>query len=95
MVLRLTLFINLLILGVLSDATLTAQPCKSTVTGTLVIVPVESKVYGDKRLMRVWLPTGYGSSEASTKRYPVLYLFDAQDLARRGPVKMSGTSMRP
>ena len=60
-----------------------AQTCMSTVTGTLEIVPFESKVYGDKRLMRVWLPTGYSSDKASAKRYPVLYLFDAQDLFDR------------
>jgi enterochelin esterase-like enzyme len=83
MVLRFALFINLLILGAFGEALLTAQPCKSTVTGTLEIVPFESKVYGDKRLVRVWLPTGYASSEASTKRYPVLYLFDGQDLFDR------------
>jgi enterochelin esterase-like enzyme len=51
--------------------------------GTLEMVPFESKVYGDKRLMRVWLPTGYSSYKASAKRYPVLYLFDAQDLFDR------------
>jgi enterochelin esterase-like enzyme len=87
MVLRLTLFINLLILGIPGEATLKAeaptQACKSTVTGALEIVPFESKVYGDKRLMRVWLPAGYSSSKASAKRYPVLYLFDAQDLFDR------------
>jgi predicted alpha/beta superfamily hydrolase len=87
MVLRLTLFINLLILGIPGEATLKAeaptQACKSTVTGTLEMVPFESKVYGDKRLMRVWLPTGYSSSKTSAKRYPVLYLFDAQDLFDR------------
>ena len=87
MVLRLTLFINLLILGIPGEATLKAeaptQACKSTVTGTLEMVPFESKVYGDKRLMRVWLPTGYSSSKTSVKRYPVLYLFDAQDLFDR------------
>jgi pullulanase len=87
MVLRLTLFINLLILGIPGEATLKAeaptQACKSTVTGTLETVPFESKVYGDKRLMRVWLPTGYSSSKTSAKRYPVLYLFDAQDLFDR------------
>jgi enterochelin esterase-like enzyme len=87
MVLRLTLFINLLILGIPGEATVKAeaptQACKSTVTGTLEMVPFESKVYGDKRLMRVWLPTGYSSSKTSAKRYPVLYLFDAQDLFDR------------
>lgn len=87
MVLRLTLFINLLILGIPGEATLKAeaptQACKSTVTGTLEMVPLQSKVYGDQRLMRVWLPTGYSRSKASAKRYPVLYLFDAQDLFDR------------
>jgi enterochelin esterase-like enzyme len=87
MVLRLTLFINLLILGIPGVAMLKAeaptQACKSTVTGTLEMVPFESKVYGDKRLMRVWLPTGYSSSKTAAKRYPVLYLFDAQDLFDR------------
>ena len=87
MVLRLTLFINLLILGIPGEATLKAevptQACKSTVTGTLEMVPFASKVYGGHRLMRVWLPTGYSSSKASAKRYPVLYLFDAQDLFDR------------
>ena len=87
MILRLTLFMNLLILGIPGEATLKAeaptQACKSTVTGTLEMVPFESKVYADKRLMRVWLPTGYSSSKTSAKRYPVLYLFDAQDLFDR------------
>jgi enterochelin esterase-like enzyme len=47
------------------------------------VVPLESKVYGDKRLLRVWLPSGYSSSTASAKRYPVLYLFDGQFLFDR------------
>lgn len=87
MILRLFVLVSLVVLGAPSELELTAevlaQSCKSTVTGTLEMVPFESKVYGDKRLMRVWLPTGYSSSNASTKRYPVLYLFDAQDLFDR------------
>ena len=87
MILRLIVLVNLLILQVTSACALkaqgTAQACKSTVTGTLEKVPFESKVYGDNRLLRVWLPTGYSSAEASSKRYPVLYLFDAQDLFDR------------
>ena len=61
----------------------TATPCKSTVAGVLEVVPLESKVYGDKRTLRVWLPTGYSASANSSKRYPVLYLFDGQDLFDR------------
>jgi enterochelin esterase-like enzyme len=87
MVLRLILFINLLILGVPSEATLKAeapaQACKSTVTGTLEMIPLESKVFGNKRFLRVWLPPGYSDPVAAAKRYPVLYIFDGQLLFDR------------
>jgi len=87
MILRLIVLVILLVSEITSERELSAkvpaQACKSTITGTLEMVPFESKVYGDKRLMRVWLPTGYSSSNASAKRYPVLYLFDAQDLFDR------------
>ena len=87
MILRLIVFMSLLVLKVTNDrdlkAEVPAQGCKSTVTGTLEKIPFQSKVYGDKRLMRVWLPTGYSSTTASAKRYPVLYVFDAQDLFDR------------
>jgi enterochelin esterase-like enzyme len=87
MILRSILLSSILALGLNLKARVEAaalEPaCTSTVTGTLEVIPVESKVYGDKRLMRVWLPIGYSSSKASAKRYPVLYLFDAQDLFDR------------
>jgi enterochelin esterase-like enzyme len=87
MILRLIVLVGVLVLELTSErelkAEVPAQTCKSTVTGTLEMVPFESKVYGDERLMRVWLPTGYSSYKASAKRYPVLYLFDAQDLFDR------------
>jgi enterochelin esterase-like enzyme len=60
-----------------------AQACKSTVTGTLEMIPLESKVFGNKRLLRVWLPPGYSEPVAAAKRYPVLYLFDGQMLFDR------------
>ena len=81
---RLLLALNLVFFGSIVDTTLSAQnhasPCKSTVTGTLEVVSLESTVYRDKRLLRVWLPAGYSSRESSKTRYPVLYLFDGQDL---------------
>jgi pullulanase len=87
MVLRLTLFINLLILGIPCEATLKAeaptQACKSTVTGTLELIPLESKVFANKRFLRVWLPPGYSEPVAASKRYPVLYIFDGQLLFDR------------
>ncbi len=87
MILRLTLLINLLILGVPSEATLKAETpakaCKSTVTGTLEIIPLESKVLGNKRFLRVWLPPRYSDPAAASKRYPALYIFDGQLLFDR------------
>jgi enterochelin esterase-like enzyme len=87
MVRRFTLSITLLILGLPNEATLkaetSAQACKSTVTGTLEMIPLESKVFGNKRLLRVWLPPGYSEPVAAAKRYPVLYLFDGQMLFDR------------
>ncbi len=87
MVLRLIVLMSLLVLEVTGERALIAQrpaeSCKSTVTGTLEMVPFESKIYGDKRLLRVWLPRGYSNSQASAQRYPVLYLFDGQFLFDR------------
>jgi enterochelin esterase-like enzyme len=87
MVLRLTLFLTLLILGMPGEATLKAeaptQACKSTVTGTLELIPLESKVFANKRFLRVWLPPGYSDPVAASKRYPVLYIFDGQLLFDR------------
>ena len=79
--------VGLLVLFLLGAVTLTAQApatsCKSTVTGILEVVPLQSQVYGDKRTLRVWLPTGYSAAANSSKRYPVLYMFDGQDLFDR------------
>jgi len=87
MVLHFTLSITLLMLGLPDEATLKAetpaQACKSTVTGRLEMIPLESKVFGNKRLLRVWLPPGYSEPGAAVKRYPVLYLFDGQMLFDR------------
>lgn len=57
--------------------------CTSMVTGTLEVIPIESKTFGNKRSLRVWLPPGYSNSASTTKRYPVLYLFDGQLLFDR------------
>lgn len=87
MTFRLILILNLVIVGAAGQAKLNAQtpaqPCKSTVTGTLEVIPLESKVYGNKRFLRVWLPPGYSDQQRRTKRYPVLYLFDGQMLFDR------------
>ena len=71
-------------IGTTVEATLNAQypapPCESTVTGTLEAVPLDSKVYANKRFFRAWLPPGYLEQRSATRRYPVLSLFDGQDL---------------
>jgi len=87
MILRLFLFINLLVLGLNSPAKAETaaleQACTSTVTGTLEVIPFESKAFGNKRFLRVWLPPGYSDPAAAAKRYPVLYIFDGQFLFDR------------
>lgn len=55
-------------------------PCKHTVTGQLQVFPFDSKVFGNTRMLRVWLPPGYDDAANTGKRYPVLYMFDGQDL---------------
>jgi len=46
--------------------------------GNLWIHELRSRIFGNTRLLRVWLPPDYESSGAA--RYPVLYLNDGQNL---------------
>ena len=55
------------------------QKPKCSVVGHLVLEPLASRVFGNTRMLRVWLPPGY-ESENHAKRYPVLYLNDGQNL---------------
>jgi predicted alpha/beta superfamily hydrolase len=57
-----------------------STPCKSTATGDLRLHPFESKIFGNTRTLRVWLPPGYDSAANPDKRYPVLYMLDGQNL---------------
>lgn len=50
------------------------------VAGQLRIHPFRSKVFGNRRMLRVWLPPGYEAVENRGRRYPVLYLNDGQNL---------------
>jgi enterochelin esterase-like enzyme len=59
------------------------EPCHSTVTGKLEIVPLTSKVYGNERNLRIWLPPGYSDAENAKVTYPVLYMFDGMWLFDR------------
>lgn len=57
-----------------------AADCKSTVSGDLRIQQLTSKIFSNTRSIRVLLPPGYGAAENSSKRYPVLYMLDGQNL---------------
>ena len=47
-------------------------------TGKLWLHELRSRVFGNTRLLRVWLPPDYDADGAT--RYPVLYLNDGQNL---------------
>lgn len=51
-----------------------------TVLGVLEIVPFQSKIFHNTRMLRVWLPANYGSPRNAHRSYPVLYMHDAQNL---------------
>lgn len=53
--------------------------CRPTVQGRLDIIDFDSKTFPGARKLRVWLPEGYDPA----KRYPVLYMFDGQNLFDR------------
>lgn len=54
--------------------------CKSTVSGNLQLHTLDSRVFGNTRTIRVLLPPGYDAPENESRRYPVLYLLDGQNL---------------
>ena len=78
MLLRAALTIGLACLAAVSAAL--AADCKSTVSGDLRIQQLTSKIFNNTRSIRVLLPPGYGAAENSSKRYPVLYMLDGQNL---------------
>jgi len=52
---------------------------KSSISGDLRLHQFQSKVFGNKRTIRVFLPPGYDENNQK-KRYAVLYLNDGQNL---------------
>lgn len=70
-----------------------AQPksCDTATTGDaqhgeLHVLHFASKVFPYPQTLRVWLPPGYHDAANAQHRYPVLYMFDAQNLFRSCPV---------
>ena len=53
----------------------------SSITGDLRLHEFRSRVFGNMRMLRVWLPKGY--DEGSPMHYPILYLNDGQNLFDR------------
>jgi enterochelin esterase-like enzyme len=51
-----------------------------SVVGDLDVRSFTSRVFHNTRMLRVWLPPGYKSFDQSSRRYPVMYLNDGQDL---------------
>lgn len=57
--------------------------CQSTVTGTLEILPLTSKIFGNTRYIRVWLPPRYSDPKNASRTYPALYVLDGEMLFDR------------
>ncbi len=60
--------------------TITSFDKDHTVIGWLEIVPVESKIFHNTRMLRVLVPANYFSPHNVHRSYPVLYLQDGQNL---------------
>ena len=58
----------------------TGPHASSSVVGGLQLHEFSSRIFRNKRLLRVWVPPGYDLPENSGKRYPVFYLNDGQNL---------------
>ena len=52
----------------------------SSVVGDLRLHEFSSRIFHNKRMLRVWLPPGYDLPGNSGQRYPVFYLNDGQNL---------------
>jgi predicted alpha/beta superfamily hydrolase len=58
-----------------------AEPIRATgAAGDLRIHEFRSRIFRNKRFLRVWLPPGYDDTANSGRHYPVLYLNDGQNL---------------
>ncbi len=49
-------------------------------TGDLRLHEFHSRIFGNTRFVRVWLPPGYDDLQNASRVYPVLYLNDGQNL---------------
>ena len=68
----------LAIAGLLIAAYQLAQ--SGQVQGHLEVLELESRIFGNTRKLRIWLPDEYNHGDSQASHYPVLYLNDGQDL---------------
>ena len=69
-----------LLCTVMANAADPPSGCKSTVSGDLRLHSLESRIFGNTRTIRVLLPPGYDAPGNESRRYPVLYMLDGQNL---------------
>lgn len=67
---------SMISLGILTQPLATA----GQVTGQLDVAELQSEVFDNTRLLRIWLPPGYEDEENQRTTYPVIYLNDGQNL---------------
>jgi predicted alpha/beta superfamily hydrolase len=60
-----------------------AAPGNPSVTGDLRLHELQSRVFRNRRMLRVWLPPGYDDPDNKYRQYPVFYLNDGQNLFDR------------
>ena len=60
--------------------TITSFDKDHTVVGWVEIIPFESKIFHNTRMLRVLVPANYFSPHNARRSYPVLYLQDGQNL---------------
>jgi predicted alpha/beta superfamily hydrolase len=57
-----------------------SQSQSFSVTGDLRLHEFESRIFRNRRMLRVWVPPGYDKDENRDRHYPVFYLNDGQNL---------------
>src|SRR4029077_12231861 len=60
-----------------------AAPTNPSVSGDLRLHEFQSRIFRNKRMLRVWVPPRYDALENNARHYPVLYLNDGQNLFDR------------
>ena len=63
-----------------APTTITSFDAGHTVVGWLEVIPFESKIFHNTRMLRVLVPANYYSPHNAHRSYPVLYLQDGQNL---------------